>query len=94
MGQNQSANNSSNENSPVHRPQSQHQQQPPQRNSPSRRRAPDYCEAGGSGGGDLLLLDAVEAIGHEIRKQATQLNELSTFSFEDFHRSLKELNEL
>lgn len=51
------------------------------------------CTAGGSGGGDLIV-DVVDALGREIRKQTSTLTELSTLSYEDFCRSLAELNAL
>lgn len=56
-------------------------------NSPSHR-------IGSGSGSDRLLTDVVDALGHEIRKQANAITELSTLSYDEFLQSLTELNAL
>lgn len=67
-------------------------QTPTSSNSPSHQPEP-RCTAGGSGG-ERLIFDVVEALGHGIRKQTTMLTELNTLSYEQFRASVNELNEL
>lgn len=84
MGQKNSSAASSTANSPVHQPQ---------RHWSGLDGDAPKCTAGGSGG-ENLIVDVVDAVGREIRMLTCTLTEVSTLSYEDFQRSLTELNTL